>query len=124
MGDKPRLHLTHPIYPDLTIRNGGHLPWDKRAFALWYFYTLAQSSFEAAGGVQGTEGQVILEGELWMDPQYENIARMVAIRYQFDSPDEFLKPELWQCVAAQAASMGYPKPRGEYMRPLRLVGFR
>jgi hypothetical protein len=33
----------------------------------------------------------ILEGERWMDPQFEQIARSVALMYGFENPGEFME---------------------------------
>jgi hypothetical protein len=40
----PSIKFQYPVYPDLTI-----LPKDNRAYALWYYYTLAQKLAEFLG---------------------------------------------------------------------------
>lgn len=111
-----KINFQYPVYPDLTHPNG-LLPNDKRAQACWYFYTIAQHSFETVG--DGPESQIILEGELWMDKRYEQQARTVATMYQLESPDEMFK--FWRFVEQQAQALGLPKPAPEYMRPLRII---
>lgn len=117
----PKMKLSYPTYPDLTIQQGGFLPAENRAFALWYYYTLAQQLHEKLG--KSTEDQFgLVDGDLWMDPQYERIARSVAFIYQFKDPGVFMEARFWQAVRNQAIHMGYPDPEGkDYTRPLRLV---
>ena len=118
---KPKMRLRFPTYPDLTIQQGGYLPADNRAFACWYFYTLAQQLWEKLG--DSTEDQFgLLDTDLWMDPQYERIARSVALIYGFDNPGVFLENRFWEQVEKQAHLMGYPSPKEIYKRPLRLIG--
>lgn len=109
-----KVQLTYFEYPQLTYPNG-HLPRDKRAQACWYFYTLAQKVKENVG--DSTEDQIILEGELWMDHNYEQIARSVATLYQLESPAEFMK--FWSYVARVAEEYHLPPPADEYMRPMK-----
>lgn len=112
-----KIALRYPVYPDLTHPRG-ELPNDKRAMACWYFYTLAQQLHERLG--KSTEDQFgLLDGDQWMDPQYEQIARSVAKLYQLESPDEFAK--FWSYVEKQAWRMGYPKPHWSYKSPLKIV---
>lgn len=110
-----KLNLQYPTFPDLTHPNG-YLPNDKRAQACWYFYTIAQKAKEDIG--ESTEDQILLETDRWMDPMYENQARSVALMYQLESPDEFLK--FFGFVEKQALDMGLPRPSPKYMRPLRI----
>jgi hypothetical protein len=107
------------IFPQLTQPNG-YLSPDKRAQACWFFYTRAQSIKEIVG-TGGVDSQIILEGELWMDKRYEQLARTVAMMYGLDSPDEFAK--CWDQVKAQTRIMNLPEPDGEYMNPCRRVLF-
>ena len=75
--------LKYPVYPDLTTPNG-ELPNDIRAQACWYFYTLAQNLYEKLG--KSTDDQFgLLDGELWMDPHYVQLARSVAFIYSSSS---------------------------------------
>lgn len=114
-----RLNLTYPVYPELTIQQGGHLPDDKRAFACWYYYTLAQQLYEKLG--DSTEDQFgLLEGEPWLNPQYEQIARSVAIRYGFPDPGPFMEDRFWEVVRQQAIQLQLPIPKERYMKPLRI----
>ena len=113
---KPQIKFEYHTYPGITHPNGW-LPRDKRAQACWFFYLSAQATKEIVG--TGTESQIILEGDLWMDPRYEQIARTVALIYGIDSPDEMFK--FWPYVIKQAAELGLPIPSEEYMRPLRIV---
>lgn len=117
----PKMRLQFPQYPDLVESKGGYLPHDNRAFALWYYYTLAQQLHERLGN--STDDQFgLTDVDPWMDPQYERIARSIALIYQFKDPDEFMTAGLWEVVTKQAALMGYPDPTGKnYTRPLRLI---
>jgi hypothetical protein len=115
-----KMRLQYPVYPDLTIDNGGFLPNDNRAFALWYYYTLAQQVFEKVG--DSTEDQFgLLETDPWLDAHYERIARSVAFVYSFKDPGEFFEQRFWDCVKQQAEAMGYPTPKPKYMRPVRIA---
>lgn len=105
-----KLNLTYFIYPALTL-----LPRDKRAYACWYFYTIAQKAKANIG--DSIDDQILYEGNLWMDKRYEQQARAVATLYQLESPDEFAK--FWNCVKDQAIELGLPEPSPEYMRPLK-----
>jgi hypothetical protein len=40
----------------------------------------------------------ILEGERWMDPQFEQIARSVALMYGFENPGEFMESRFWETI--------------------------
>lgn len=115
-----KMRLNFPTYPDLIISRGGFLPQDNRAFALWYYYTLAQQVYEKVG--DSTEDQFgLLETDPWLDAQYERIARSVALVYSFSDPGEFMKDSLWECVKNQASALGYPEPKRKYMQPLRIA---
>lgn len=115
--DLGKLNLQYPVYPDLTL-----LPNDKRFYALWYYYTLAQKHAEKLGD-GSTEAQFgILEGELWMSPNYEQIARSVATIYGFSDPGKFMEPRFWERIEKQALEVGLPRPAEVIKRPLRLIG--
>lgn len=110
-----RLNLQYPVYPDLEC-----LPNDKRVYACWYYYTLAQKLHEMLG--DSTDDQFgILEGERWMDPRFEQIARSVALMYGFENPGPFMESRVWDCVKAQAAELHLPQPAERIMKPLKLV---
>jgi hypothetical protein len=114
--ERGQLKFQYPVYPDLTL-----LPNDKRAYALWYYYTLAQKLAEKLGD-GSTDAQFgILDGELWMTPQYEQIARSVALMYGFENPGPFMERRFWKAVEQQAQELGLPKPAEAIRRPLRLV---
>jgi hypothetical protein len=111
-----KLNLQYPVYPDLT-----RLPNDKRIYACWYYYTLAMKLKEKLGD-GSTDAQFgLLEGERWMDPQYEQIARSVALMYGLSNPGEFMTSGIWRAVEAQAVEIGLPVPAEVIKRPLRLV---
>lgn len=115
-----KIQFQYPVYPDLTIPKG-YLPKDKRAYALWYYYTLAQKLAEQLGD-GSTEAQFgILEHERWMEPRYEQIARSVAMMYGFSNPEPFMQERLWQVVEEQAISMGLPSPDPRIKKPIRIV---
>jgi hypothetical protein len=116
MGDESmkQMALKYPVYPDLDV-----LPQDKRFYACWYYYTLAQKVFEKIGN--STEDQFgLLETDLWLSPQYEQIARSVALLYGFNDPGPFMEERIWDVISSQALELGYPLPNDRYMRPLRI----
>lgn len=113
---KPKIKLAYFTYPDLTL-----LPNDKRVYALWYYYTLAQKHAEKLGSGSVDDQFGILEHERWMEPAYEQIARSVALMYGFSDPGEFMKEGIWECVEAQAAKLGLPDPDPRIKKPLRIV---
>lgn len=103
-----KMRLTYFTYPELTL-----LPQDDRAYACWYFYTLAQQQKEKIG--ESIDDQFgILEGERWMSKQYVQLARSVALMYQLESPDEFAK--FWKYVWLQAKALNLPEPATEYTK--------
>jgi hypothetical protein len=107
-----RVKFDHFTFPELT-RPKGFLSPDKRAQACWYFYTLAEKLRQMLG--DSTDDQFgLLEGSLWMDPHYVNIAKSVALIYGLESPDEFAKA--WDEVRDQAAALGLPAPHPKYTR--------
>lgn len=110
-----KINFEYPVYPDLKV-----LPSDKRVYACWYYYTLAQKLYEMLG--DSTDDQFgILEGERWMEPQYEQIARSVALIYGFENPGPFMEKRTWDCVRQQALELGLPEPASRIMKPLKLV---
>lgn len=114
MSDDLKVELQWFKYPDSTVPHGC-LPHDKRAQACWYYYTIAHKAFENIG--KGVDSQIgtLYEGELWMDEQYWQQAKSVAMLYQLESPQEFLRFKLF--VQQEAKRLGYPEPREEYMNP-------
>jgi hypothetical protein len=111
-----RIKFQYPVYPDLTL-----LPRDNKFYACWYYYTLAQKLSEMLGD-GSTESQFgILEGEPWLDPRYEQIARSVALMYGFDNPGPFMEDRIWVKVEEQAVSIGLPRPHYRIKKPLKLV---
>jgi len=111
-----RIHFEYPVYPDLTL-----LPNEKRAYACWYYYTLAQKLSEMLGD-GSTEAQFgILEGERWLEPRYEQIARTVAMMYGLSNPGEFMQERFWNVVEEQAVELGLPRPHDRIKHPLKLV---
>lgn len=110
-----KLNLEYPVYPSLKA-----LPNDKRAYACWYYYTLAQKLHEMLG--DSTDDQFgILEGERWMDPQFEQIARSVALMYGFENPGPYMESQFWRAVERQAFELGLPAPAKRIKAPLKLV---
>jgi len=99
----------------------GYLPRFKQepaAHACWYFYVLCQQSKEQIG--KSIDDQFgLLEGELWLDPHYEKIARTVCMMYGLDSPDDFYP--YWERVAAEASRCKLPIPSPVYMKRVRLT---
>lgn len=117
MSQNPKVQLQYFLFEEHTIPKG-RLPNDKRAQACWYFYTLAQKQKEKVGdSIDDQFG--LLETDEWMDKRYEQTARTVAMIYQLESPDDFLK--FFGYVKQEAKRLGYPEPAPEYMRPLRLI---
>lgn len=103
----------NPInFPDHTQPKGA-LPNQPGAQACWYFYLLAQKIKEKVG--DSTEDQFgLLEGERWMDKDYEQLARSIAQQYGLESPDEFAK--FWNDVKKEAWICRLPIPADEYVR--------
>lgn len=106
-----RINFQYHVFPSHTVPRGA-LPTDKRAQACWFFYTRAQQMKETVG--DSTEDQILLEGELWMDKRYVELARSVALIYGLESPDEFAK--FWNYVKQEAWVCGLPIPADEYTR--------
>lgn len=106
------VNFTPPIFPDHTQPKGA-LSRDSRAQACFYFYLMAQKMKEKVG--KSTEDQFgLLEGELWMDTHYVQLARSVALMYGLESPDEFAK--FWTEVKQEAWICKLPIPADEYTR--------
>lgn len=124
-----KMKLNFPVYPMLTLNQGGCLPNDNRAFALWYYYTLAQQVYEKVGSLDnhlrgGTIEEVqfgLKETDLWLDPRYDRIARSVATVYGMKDPGEFMTNQLWECVEAQAHQLKLPKPKEDYKKALKIT---
>lgn len=119
MSDKPEVTLNHFTYPELVIGRHAYscLPNDKRAFACWYFYTIAEKSRQMIGKGDLGQGEAqfgLLDDFLWMDKRYVDQAKSVARLYQLESPNEFAK--FWDCVRRQALALDYPEPHPEYTR--------
>jgi hypothetical protein len=114
-----RLNYTRIEFPDHTHPKGA-LPRLHAAQACWYFYLLAHKIHERVG--KSTEDQFgLLDGELWMDKHYVNLARSIAMQYGLESPDEFAKH--WDSVRKEARACQLPEPHPEYTRlaPRRLL---
>lgn len=93
------LRYEYPMFMDF-IQPKGALTLDRRSHACFYYTKLAMRARYLAG--DGPESQTIQYkvGETapeWMESRDEEIARSVAIIYQLESPDEFLKfkKEAW-----------------------------
>lgn len=116
MTEGGHISFEYPVYPDLTL-----LPVNKRAYACWYYYTLAQKLSEMLGDGT-TEAQFgILEGNPWLETNYEQIARTVAMMYGFSNPGEFMEERFWEVVEKQAVELGLPRPHYRIKRPLRIA---
>ena len=109
--NQPRINLHYFTYPELKA-----LPQNRRGWACWYYYTLAMKAYEQVKDQFGT-----LEHEPWLTPQYEQIARSVALMYQLENPGEFMQPRFWDCVKRQAFELDLPAPVYAIMAPIRLV---
>lgn len=112
------MRLHHFEFPDHTQPKGLLPAGEKAAQACWYFYLLAQKVKEKVG--ESIDDQFgLLDGDLWMDKKYEQIARTVAMIYGLESPDEMFK--FWDYVEGEASDCQLPLPAEEYKRPLRIV---
>jgi hypothetical protein len=115
------LRLRYPIYPDLTIPNGALTP-DLGCQACWTFYVGAESNRLSAGNSISEQMIEVVaddEGSMpWMNKQYENLARSIAMLYGLESPDDFQK--FWPLVTIQCLAMGYQTPHWEYSGRTRL----
>lgn len=96
----------------------GYLTRDKACHACWWYYVLAQQNKEKVGDSIDDQFGVI-EGNLWLNKNYEDLARSVCLMYGLDSPDDFMK--YWDVVAAEASRCKLPIPKGEYMKRVRIV---
>jgi hypothetical protein len=107
-----KVTFTPIVFPDHTVPKGA-LPNQPGAQACWYFYLLAQKIKERVGN--STEDQFgLVDGDLWMDKHYVQLARSIAMQYGLDSPDEFAK--FWNEVKQEAYLCGLPIPAEEYTR--------
>jgi hypothetical protein len=112
-----KIQIEFFTFPDHT-KPAGLLPHDKGAQACWYFYVLAQKQKEKVG--ESIDDQFgLLEGDMWMDKRYEQTARTVAMLYQLESPDDFLK--YFDVVAQEAQRCDLPIPTADYTKPLRRI---
>lgn len=103
------MHFRPLSFPAHTVPDG-HLPEDIRAQACWYYYLLAHSRWEKTD--RGIDNQIVLEGERWLSPHYDRLAKTVAMIYGLESPSEFAK--FWRYVEAEAARQGLPAPLSRY----------
>lgn len=110
-----KLNLKFPYYMDLVTM--GLLPTDKRAHALWFFYTAAEQMRQTVG--KGPESQIILDDMPWMDKRYEQLATSTATLYGLSSPDEW--ENFWPVIENAAIQMGYDAPSQEYRGRKRLI---
>lgn len=88
-----RMNLRYPYFQD-QIEPKGRLTLDRASHACWFYYMLADKNHQKVG--RGPEDQILevdpgLETPLWMDRNFDQIARSVAILYGFDSPDDYAK---------------------------------
>lgn len=114
-----KINFTPFVFAEHTVPLGA-LTREPREQACWWFYVLAEKIRVKVG--KSTEDQFgLLEGELWMDKEYERVAYTVALQYGLESPDEFAKA--WPEVIREALRCGMPEPHPEYMRlvPRRLI---
>lgn len=106
MAEIKNIQYEYPYYVDY-IRPHGVLTSDIACHACFHYGMLAGKARALAG--TGIESQIIeykVCGEIpeWYESRDEEIAKSVAILYQLESPDEFLryKAEAW----AQAKTLG------------------
>jgi len=103
------LHYEYPYFESL-VEPKGALSIDRRSHACWYYVTLAMRARGLHNG--GIDNQIIQvrvgeEGDThWHESRDEEIARSVAIIYQLESPDEFLKSDFKARAWAQAQALG------------------
>lgn len=88
-----KLQYQYPMFVD-QIEPNGLLTRDPRCHACWWYAVLAQKNKALAGS--GPEDQIITYtvGETpptWMDKNYEQIARSVALQYGLADPGDFLR---------------------------------
>lgn len=115
--DEPRIKYTYPTFPEQTQPKGNLLP-DLGSQACWWYYTLAHKNWVETG--KSIDDQFgLLEGEPWMDHQFEQIARSVAVVYGFKDPSEFMA--YWPTIAAECSRLEMHQPVPCYMKPLRIV---
>lgn len=103
------LHYDYPIYEDLLEggKEGGALSIDKRSHACWTYLKQAHASLQAFGtGIDSQQLQYKVGEQVpdWNESRFEEIARSIAIRYQLESPSEFLNDH-WKARAWQTAQV-------------------
>ena len=104
------LKLNYPMFVD-QVEPKGRLIIDRRCHACWYYYILASKNLAKVG--RGPEDQIIevdpgLETPLWMDLRFDQLARTIAMMYQLESPDEFLR--FFPIVEQEANRLGFEVP--------------
>lgn len=107
-----KINLSPFRFIDQEQSAGGHLYRDKRSHACWYYYALCEKARQRAG--ESIEDQIILEGDLWRDKHYGQIADSVALLYGLADPGEFLKADFMKAVELEAARLEMPAPAHEY----------
>lgn len=113
-----KLQFTPIVFPDHTDPVG-QLSADFRSQACWYFYLHAQKMKEKVAGGDTEQQFGLLDGELWMDTHYVQLAQTVALMYGLASPDEFAKA--WDEVRKEAQVSGLPIPHPSYTNLARIV---
>lgn len=88
-----KIKFTYPIFTD-QIEPKGRLIIDRACHACWFYVSLAMKNLELVG--IGPESQVIVVEDggptpLWNKLNFDQIARSIALMYQLDSPEVFLR---------------------------------
>lgn len=106
MIDAKDLHYEYKMFVD-QIEPNGLLTRDPACHACWWYAMLAEKNRQMVGKKLTDQIIIYNVGEtppLWMDKNYEKIARSVAIQYGLDSPEDFLR---YRAVAwAEGARLG------------------
>ena len=98
--DKINIAFDPPLYEQLIPENGGFLPRDISAHALWYYYLIARTNWEKE------MDPIVLEGDIDPVYDYKQLFTSVAIIYG-TTPEVMVKH--WPQVDFQATMLGVPK---------------
>ena len=102
MPDKPTIRYDYPVFEAHSVSKGGFLPdFEKGAHACWYYCQCAHLNLQSE--IDGA----VYEGEQDTIEALNNIARSVAIMYQLESPDDFLKFMPVVLKEAERVGLGY-----------------
>lgn len=121
--DGMNIQVIVPWYVSQTVEAGGHLINNAACMACWYYYLIAEDACQKVGDGFVSDHQIltydihstIMDMPQWMDKRYNAQANSVARMYGIPTLDEMFA--YWPQVVQEAAALGMPNPRFEYMNP-------